>query len=262
MESADKMYCFVGDLLGFKSLLLNLPPEEQAVRVEEWIRLAEEGAERYRLRHFHLVSDTVFAGGENSKEGLERLMDYSRYMLETGIRNAFPLRGAIAFGDTIWHPKVTFGEAIARAYDFANSQNWIGTSCIAPLPHIDLLWDSGKILWYAPQTKQDDWSQMPVISWQVPTFDELFKNTARKGLTNTRHVATQHHMEIVNNTILFSLYQKRLKESEEKIKPRKIDRSKIYYFTSTQMLDSEKDLFVEEQNIFHDPTVPRYHTVR
>ncbi len=189
---------------------------------------------------------------------MERLVDYSRYMLETGMSNAFPLRGAITFGDVIWHPKVTFGEAIARAYELANAQNWIGTLCAAPLPHIDLLWDSGKIVYYAPQMKQGPMSYMPVVSWQIPTFEELLKNTSGDGLTNPNDVMPWHHMNIIDNTILFSVFLKRLKDIDEKNKPRKIDRSKVYYFSSTHMLDSDKSNFADAKKIVHDPTVPRY----
>ena len=127
----EEIDCYVGDLLGFKNLLLNLPSNEQSKRVVDWIKLVEEGAKKFELPKYHLVSDTIFAGGENSRAGLEKLIDFSKYILESGTDLAFPVRGAITYGEVTWHPKVTFGRAIVEAFDLANNQEWIGTSCFA-----------------------------------------------------------------------------------------------------------------------------------
>ena len=81
-------------------------------------------------------------------EGLDDLLLFSKYVLEEGVKKSFLIRGAIALGDVRWNDKITFGDAIVKAYIRANNQDWIGTSCESYLPHIDLLWDFDKVFWY------------------------------------------------------------------------------------------------------------------
>jgi len=204
--------------------MFNLPPEEQQKRVEDWIHLAEDGANQFQLSHFHLVSDTIFAGGENSIDGLNKILEFSKYMLEIGIRRAFPLRGAITFGEVIWSPKVTFGKAVAQAYEHSNNQNWIGTSCINPLPHIKDSWDSGKVVFYWPPVKKGCVRSRPVIKWKIPPFEELLKFTSIHGLLKDGEILSSTYLNIIQNTTLFSIFLEILDES----KLRETDPSRLY----------------------------------
>lgn len=88
------MYCYVGDLLGFKNIMLNLDPDEQSKRFDEWINLVNLGIEKFDLPKHQLVSDTIFAGADFNKYGLEKLVSFGKYMMEEGIAKSLPLRGA------------------------------------------------------------------------------------------------------------------------------------------------------------------------
>ena len=143
-----EMYCYVGDLLGFQNTILNLDEDKQKHRVEEWILLIEESKEDDHITHSHYVSDTIFIGAEGNKDGLDALLKFSKNLLERGIENSFLLRGAIAFGKIRWDSRITFGPSIVKAYNLANNQNWIGTSCDSGLPDIGSLWDFDKVFVY------------------------------------------------------------------------------------------------------------------
>jgi len=252
-----EMYCYVGDLLGFKNLLANLPSNEQSERVIDWIHLVEEGARKFELHKYHLVSDTIFAGGENNKDELEKLIDFSKYILESGVNLALPVRGAITFGEVAWHPKVTFGRAIVDAFNLANSQEWIGTSCSCALPHINDLWDSQKVLIYVPPMKNGETKIRPVVRWNVPAFIELMRNTVIEGLFKDGEVLTWSHANKIQNTIIFSLYLKKLKAIEMKIGPHKIDFGRKYGLLPIHILDlDDESLAMYAKSALEEPRPP------
>jgi hypothetical protein len=113
------MYCYVGDLLGFKNIILNLNAEDQSTRVNDWIQFVLDGMKKFNLKEYYLVSDTIFVGASASEDGLKNLLRFSKSMLEHGIEKAFPLRGAIAFGDVTWDEHISYGRAIVDAYNLA-----------------------------------------------------------------------------------------------------------------------------------------------
>ena len=85
-------YCFVGDLLGFKNIILNLPPECQTKRIEEWIGFVQDSFKKFDLTHSELVSDTIFAETDLTKNGLKNLIGLSKCLLQEGIKLNFPIR--------------------------------------------------------------------------------------------------------------------------------------------------------------------------
>ena len=141
----EKMYCYVGDVLGFSDMVSELTPdekekltpeeitrfapEERAKRVDSWIKLIEREIAKHDISYYHFVSDTVFVGVEPNHEGLDRLLKFSKDMLNDGIENSLPLRGGIAYGDVEWGEKVSFGTALINAHKLEEEQNWIGTCC-------------------------------------------------------------------------------------------------------------------------------------
>jgi hypothetical protein len=155
-----EMYCYVGDLLGFKNIMLNLDPDEQSVRVDELINLVDAGVKKFDLPKHQLVSDTIFAGADCNKQGLEQLVSFAKYMMEEGIAKSLPLRGAISIGEIIWNKYMPLGKAIVESYNLANSQNWIGTSCRSDIPFFEDIWDFDKILVYPAPLKN---GSLPIL---------------------------------------------------------------------------------------------------
>lgn len=204
-----KMYCYVGDLLGFKKTILNLPPEDQADRVKEWIRFVLDGIKEFNLPKYHLVSDTIFAGADNSREGLENLLKFSKYMLENGIQKSFPLRGAIAFGDVTWDEHISYGEAIVHAYNLANDQIWIGTACSYNLPHLDVnspFYESELLIAYPVPEKTELISYRATVVWQIPSSKNLITLTSTRGLMGDKERFKSSYANIIQNTLMYSSY--------------------------------------------------------
>lgn len=105
-----EMYCYAGDLCGFKNIITNLNLADQSKRIKDWKKLVRAGIDKFELPKCILVSDTVYAGSENNKQGLENLIDFAKFLLEEGIVKSFPLRGAISFGEINWDKQCHLGK--------------------------------------------------------------------------------------------------------------------------------------------------------
>lgn len=125
------MYCYVGDLLGFKNTIMNLGKEEQKTRVSEWTKFIDESIKRFdNITNYQLISDTIFISAESNKNGLENLLNLSKYLLEEGLKKSFLLRGAITFGEVDWDdPRIAFGKSIVEAYNLGITK--IGLELVA-----------------------------------------------------------------------------------------------------------------------------------
>ncbi len=224
------MYCYVGDLLGFSKIIGNLDPSDQSERVEQWTALIEDNAQRNCITDYQMISDTVFAGAGNSPEGLENIISFAKGMLEKGISDCLPVRGAISYGEVTWAPKVSFGKAIVNAYNHANNQNWIGTACEPNLiSHIDSkkedLWDLERVVMYDVPMKSGIVKMMPVISWNLPPSDvaqytladRLVVQTLGKGLCKTGDNVKWSNEIKIQNTLIFLIYLKILKNSQARM---------------------------------------------
>lgn len=200
------MYCFVGDVIGFRNIILNLSPEEQSRRVSEWGGLVESAATQHCVSQLRVFSDTVFAGTPDSEEGLRALLAFAKTLLETGISRAFPLRGGIAFGDAVWGERVTFGPAIVKSYELGDMQQWIGVSCDVKLPRLDLMWDFDTVVCYPAPMKAGPVFVRGVVPWRIPSLEELVRHVSREGLTREGQVMQWDWAAKLENTITFSLY--------------------------------------------------------
>ncbi len=229
------MYCYVGDVLGFSDMVSELTPdeeknltseesarftpEERAKRVDSWTKLVEREIDNHDISHYQFVSDTVFVGVEPNNEGLERLIKFSKDMLNNGINNSLPLRAGIAYGDVEWREKISFGTALINAHKLGEDQNWIGTCCESDLPGIEKLWNFEKVFVYpAPLKTEILLTYRPVISWNVPEYKDLRIKTSVNAI---RHkYVTWRYDSLIQNTILFSMYKKLIaKNLLEKAKP-------------------------------------------
>ena len=165
------MFCYVGDLLGFRNINLKLRQRGQTERVSQLKQLVERGKGQFNIDNCKLLSDTVFAGVEPSAERLKNLLDFSKYLLEKGLENALPVRGAIAFGDATWG-SVVHGKAIINAYEHAEKQNWIGASCTKwkgpALGMLNELWDLNPdfntVFVYPIPMKDGRYTYLPAVS--------------------------------------------------------------------------------------------------
>jgi len=219
----EQMYCHVGDVLGFSDMVTALTMEEEkelapeqiekfspsarASRVDSWVQLAAKGLTKCKIPHHHFVSDTVFAGAEYTRDGLNRLIDFSKYLLEEGIKTSLPIRGGIAYGDVEWGDKVSFGTAIIKAHKLEADQEWIGTCCESDLPGLDELWDFERVFVYpAPMKNEKLLTHRPVIAWHVPEYAELRNKTSECAI---RHINVDWKYDLmIRNTMLFSFCQK------------------------------------------------------
>ncbi|HUS76974.1 MAG TPA: hypothetical protein VMY43_13360 [Methanothrix sp.] len=181
-DSIDEVFCYAGDISGYKNILLSLSPEEQQVRIREFRELIKNATSEYGFQDsFINVSDTLFVIAKNNKEELKRLLKFSGYMLENGIKMALPIRGAIDFGFAKIDKEnnLIYGKAAAEAYTLAEQQDWIGTCCAensigsfinheniekSSLPYICELWDPNLVLVYPVPMKDGKVLFRPAIS--------------------------------------------------------------------------------------------------
>jgi hypothetical protein len=218
----DEVFCYAGDILGYKNILLSLPPNEQWVRVNEFKEFVHEATGKYGFQDSYLIaSDTVFVTAVNSKDGLDRLLKFSSHLLENGIKKALPIRAAIDFGPAEIDSKngSVYGKAAAQAYSLAEEQDWIGTCCAEnsdddseklqekkpKLPYIDELWDFNRIFCYPVPMKNGKVLLRPTVSWNVPSYKDFRVNTVEKGLVSERDMDWKYANR-VQNTIIFSQY--------------------------------------------------------
>lgn len=219
----EKMYCYVGDVLGFSDMVSDLTseekenlspeeaarftPEERRKRVDSWIGLVKEKIAKYEIQRHQFISDTIFAGVEYTTDGLNRLLEFSRDMLNDGINISLPIRAGIAFGDVEWGSDISFGTALVNAHRLEEDQAWIGTCCEHDLPGLDDLWSFKKVFVYpAPMKSEKLLTHRPVISWDVPSYEDLRTKTSLNAMRN-KYVDWKYSM-IIQNTILYSIYNK------------------------------------------------------
>lgn len=219
----DEVFCYAGDIAGYKNILLSLPPGEQRSRIDEFRKLTHNAASKYEFQDSYIIlSDTIFVIAENSKDGLERLLKFSSHILETGIKKALPIRGAIDFGPAEIDLRINSvcGKAAAHAYTLAEEQDWIGTCCAedspdnsdrqdnprkARLPFITELWDFDLVFVYPVPLKNGKILFRPTVSWKVPPYMDFRASTIEKGLVSDKDMDWKYATK-VQNTIIFSQY--------------------------------------------------------
>lgn len=216
----DKMYCYVCDILGYKNIMLNLSLEEQRKQVFAWKNIVDTASEKFDIAKDCLrASDTLFVKGEYGKDNLKILLELSQYILEEGIRNHLPIRGAIAFGDVVLDQEndLVYGDGVVNAYNLAESQDWIGTCCESYLPGVDCLWDFDLVFVYPAPMKNGKIIFCPVVSWSVPEYVELRNYTVKsyKKGDNMDWIYANR----IQHTIMFDLFLKGVKHGVITAKP-------------------------------------------
>jgi hypothetical protein len=207
-------YFLIADILGFGSIVANSPPEAVSGRVNEWISLAERTAEAAGITSVQLVSDTVFAAVDSTLDGLRRLTGYARRLLEEGIAQSLPVRGAVAHGPFEWG-RLIFGPAVVTAHTLEAAQDWIGVACDNDLPHLGQAWGIGGLVCYPAPLRSGPIRNYPIVSWNVPQLRALAKHLCGGGLTSEGQILTWNWGRKVTNTAHFGIYLRLLAQANE-----------------------------------------------
>ena len=204
-KMAESGYFFIGDLLGFSRMVENLAPRELATRVDEWVQLIQSSAEQAGITRFQMISDTVFASAEPTADGLNRLLMFSTMLLNRGVPQSLPVRGAISFGDFVWGA-LTYGKAVIEGHRLEQRQQWIGIACQAKLPHVAKMWSPARLVCYPAPLSTGKIMLQPVVVWEIPKFSVLTKALTGKGLTREGEQLEWEWAHKLSNTIQFRLY--------------------------------------------------------
>jgi len=203
-------YFFVADILGFGNIVRNSNEVDLVARINSWTTIVDSLAHQHDIDNIQLISDTVFAHTESSTAGLKKLVEFSRSLLNQGVPQSLPIRGAITHGDFDWG-RLIYGIAVITAHELETSQNWIGVSCDNNLPHLEENWGFDSLIAYPTPLKAGPVKIRPVVDWSVPN-KELVKYLTDGGLTREGEVIQWALMEKLNNTIQFSVYKSLIRQ--------------------------------------------------
>jgi hypothetical protein len=221
------MYCFFGDLAGFQNIVCYLPLDQQETRINQWIELVESAARRCEITNVKLISDSIVATTDGTPSGLEKLVKFSKILLEEGLRLKLPLRGAISQGEVKWTEHIVFGKAVIDAYQLASNQNWLGVSFQMGISIPPNFYKKDGVVVYPTPLKKGWIGLMPVVTWEIPPVETLMKNTLGNGLTKPDQFMEWDYADKINNTMIFSLYLQAIKKIENETAER-IDVSKFW----------------------------------
>ena len=174
-DSPTPCHLLMADVLGFTRTIKSLPNDSQSSRVNDWVTLVEETRRKTDIRELQLVSDTLFVREEDSVAGLKRLLEFSRLLLGEGIKQFFPIRGAIVHGDVRWGDP-TYGRAVVEAFELERSLEWIGISSSLDGPKLESLWSWDLLVRYPVPQKSGEVDFAATVAWDVPKTPELALN--------------------------------------------------------------------------------------
>lgn len=200
-------YVLLLDLLGFSNIVRNLPPEDLDTRINAWVSLIESAAKESSVSQVSMLSDTVFAATESSQEGLTSLVSMARSILNSGTRQAFPVKGAITHGDYNWG-RLVYGRAVIDAHELESQQAWIGISCATDLPHLETMWGFDKLICYTTPKKSGHICIHPVVSWDIPKYEQLQASTLKHGLSKAGEMLSWQWADKIQHTLAFSIYKR------------------------------------------------------
>ena len=207
IEGPVPCYVMVADILGFSKMIENLNNDEQVQRILDWIELVETNRLKSGVRDIQLISDTLFVREEDSIDGLIRLLGFAQLLLECGVKESFPLRGAIVHGDAAWG-KLTYGKAVIQAHQIERSLDWLGIACAPNLPRVDSMWAWDMVVAYPVPRKEGKTQLLPAVSWNVPLAEELVRKVSENGLMAKGDIYLWKEISKVERTIQFGLYLK------------------------------------------------------
>ncbi|MCY3823604.1 MAG: hypothetical protein OXG62_07015 [Nitrospinae bacterium] len=219
-----KSYLLVADVLGFSNIVSNLHPNHLSRRMATWLHIVEETSREMEIKDIQLVSDTIFVREVVSEDGLQRLFQFSKLLLQRGMQNSFPIRGAITFGELTWG-KLIYGEAVIEAYNLERSLDWIGIAC-GKLPDVPWSWDLA-CYYLVPKKGNEKATFSVAIPWpilEIETKDFRGKWTSGGLLKNKEDITWASYSKLFN-TLLFFKYARQC--MEENLQPNKFN-SEVY----------------------------------
>ena len=196
-------HILVADILGFSQLVSNLDHNQLDERMAIWITLVEEVRNETEIPKLQLISDTIFVREEGTSEGLERLIQFSKRLLERSLEQHLPIRGAITRGDLTWGNPM-YGKALNRAHKLEREQEWIGIACEADLPSVPWSWDL--VCSYPVPRKTGPFQRIPAVVWSIPDRQHLVSQCTGKGLLPSGKMFGWELHAKLNNTFVFSKY--------------------------------------------------------
>ena len=209
-------YILVADILGFKNIVSNLPPDRLSKCIENWVHLVEKTRREMNVDRTHLVSDTLFAQVADSEDGMKRLFQFSKLLLERGLENSFLVRGAIAHGEVFCGGELIYGKAVLDAHRLEQSLDWIGIACTPIQKEIPWCWE---LVCRYPVLKKggEQACDGPVIVWTPPESCDIAEIWASRELHKDDTGFPWASFSKLSNTCIFFKY---VRDSKKKgLKP-------------------------------------------
>ena len=80
-----KGYFLCVDLLGFSEIIKNLGQDAANLKIESWVKLVEKLVIKHKLEKYQLLSDTLFIGLEDNVADLNKIIEFSRDLLNNSV---------------------------------------------------------------------------------------------------------------------------------------------------------------------------------
>ena len=195
-------YFLVADVLGFSKIVLYLPHNELDERMQCWTKLVAKARCEAQVDRIQLISDTVFVQVDDTEHGLIQLLTFSKLLLEYGIEESFPIRGAISRGNVTWG-EFTYGRAVIEGYNLERSQDWIGIACTNGL---NVPWSWDLVCAYPLPRKRGSFKIFPVVSWTMQQPETILQKSSGQGLMQDGEHFTWEIYSKIKNTSNFLIY--------------------------------------------------------
>lgn len=182
MQTLETFFVFL-DILGFKNVVYsNSTADLQKIieRFQSDFRVAVDKSRTYNNDkinidsiNFRLISDSIIIWSENDTfVSFRHILEATIALLSYGLKNGFPLRGAMTHGEIIvaqdegkrfFGQETVYGKALVEACEFEKSFEWSGC-IIAPSA-----WSVIKKIWSKELTSRDNanafFDTYPYLTW-------------------------------------------------------------------------------------------------
>lgn|GEM_PF-3108487 len=200
-----EQFVLVADVLGFSAIMRNVPGELRSKRLDDWLGAINRSILPDQRRQ--VVSDTVFVTAATSEDGLRGLIQTARHLLEQGVVNNLPIRGAIARGDVDWQSDALWGPGVVEAYSLGQSTEWLGVvlaESTEPIP--DALFDRRELVTFPTPFKEGPVRMYANVRWAAPPASALAGLTTGGFLTDPKESLGWSWMRKLQFTSDFRLY--------------------------------------------------------
>jgi hypothetical protein len=200
----EDKYCMVVDVLGFREIVMK---DSTGRSVTEWVQLTRRATAQDGIEDHNLISDTLFVEASPDATGLRGLIKAAQILLEQGVKKQLLIRGAIVRGAVNWERQVQHGEAIIRAHELEEIQDWVGVVCDGVDEDIKCMYREKLLIKYPVPLKKGQYVHLNAVRWKVPNGDELISASTRcegSDVLNKEWGAVRK----IENTQLFGMYMR------------------------------------------------------